>query len=357
MEWLPLFILAGVMAAGLAAGFMWLRKDIQRQKGDDLNQAYSTLSERLENRSQILSDSLNRQLSLFQNTLDRRLEDNSKRLDARLDTAAQSYTSVQKQLEQVRVSSERIFEVGKEVASLQEILKAPKIRGGFGELMLKDLLSQMLPKENFSLQHTFKSGETVDALIKLKGGFISIDSKFPLENFRRIIEASSDEERRVARRTFLADVKKHIDAIATKYIVPAEGTLDIALLYIPAENVYYEVIIKDEEERDLLQYLADRRIVPVSPNSLYAYLRTILLGLQGMQIEKRAKEIMGQLDRLEQEQQKFNREFEVLGSHLSNAQKKFVDAEKRLDKVHDRLDRARLTNTEEAHLLEESEIL
>lgn len=353
MEWIPLFIIAVLLGGALLVGLLWLKKDLQKQKEESLGPVFLALSEKLESRSQILTDALNRQLSLFQNTLDRRLEDSSKRIDSRLDTAAQSYTNVQKQLEQVRLSSERIFEVGKEVASLQEILKAPKIRGGFGELMLKDLLGQMLPKENFTLQHTFKSGETVDALIKLKGGFISIDSKFPLENFRRVVEAKTDEEKRAARRVFLSDVKKHIDAIATKYIVPAEGTLDIALLYIPAENVYYEVIIKDEDERDLLQYLADRRIIPVSPNSLYAYLRTILFGLQGMQIEKRAKEIMGQLERLDQEQQKFNREFAVLGSHLGNAQKKFEDAEKRLDKVQGRLERARLSDSEEVQLLEE----
>jgi DNA recombination protein RmuC len=295
----------------------------------------------------MLTESLNRQLASFQNTLDRRLESNAHRLDTRLESAAKSYTDVQRQLEQVKLSSEKLFEVGKEVASLQEILKAPKIRGGFGELMLNDILSRMLPKENYFLQHTFKSGETVDALIRLKGGSISIDSKFPLENFKRFIEAKTDEEKRVARRTFLNDVKKHIDAIAKKYISPSEGTLDFAMLYIPAENVYYEIIIKDEEDQDLIQYMAERRIIPVSPNSLYAYLRTILLGLQGMQIEKRAKQIIGELERLAQEHAKFSREFQVVGSHINNAQKKYEEAEKRWDRVDERLARVRLSRDEE----------
>jgi DNA recombination protein RmuC len=347
-------VLILLMAGGLLFGFTRLRKDLQQQKQEGFGEALLEVSSKLEARSSLLSESLNRQLALFQNTLDQRLKDNTERLDTRLHTAAESYTNVQRQLEQVRLSSERILEVGKEVASLQEILKAPKIRGGFGELMLKDILGQMLPKEKFELQHTFKNGETVDALVKLQGGSISIDSKFPLENFKKLVVAKTEEEKKLARRTFLSDVKKHIDAIATKYIVPAEGTLDFALLYIPAENVYYEIIIKDEEERDLLQYLGEKRIVPVSPNSLYAYLRTILLGLQGMQIEERAKEIMGQLERLSLEQQKFAKEFAMLGSHIGHAQKKFDEADKRLDKVHDRLDRARLGDNEEAKLLEEN---
>ncbi|MGK2849196.1 MAG: DNA recombination protein RmuC [Minisyncoccota bacterium] len=319
-----------------------MRFFIAHQGAVDLKGDIDHLNRRFDERLQAVTGAFQQQLTSFQHTLDNRLADNGKRLDERLDGAARSYADMQRSLEQVRHSSDKIFEVSKEVASLQEILTAPKIRGGFGELMLKELLTQMLPKENFVLQYCFRSGEVVDAIIKLQGGLVSVDSKFPLENFKKILVAQSDGEKRIARKQFYTDVKKHVDAIANKYIVPAENTLDFALMYIPAENVYYEVIIKDDDDQGLLSYLMDRHIIPVSPNSFYAYMRTILFGLQGLQIEKRAKEIMGQLERLAKEHEKFEKEFEVLGSHISNAQKKFSDAEKRLYKVTDSLEFTRL---------------
>lgn len=341
--WVVILIIIAVASLifGLAF-FVHSSLRTKEQGAGELATQMMGLEKRFDERMQFISQTLNQQLGNFQHTLDRRLDDNTKRLDQRLDVAARSYSDIQKGLEQVRQSSDKILEVGKEVASLQEILKAPKIRGGFGELMLKDLLTQMLPKENFALQYGFKSGEAVDAIIRLQGGLISVDSKFPLENFKRVLAAQTDEERKAARRQFYSDVKKHIDAIAGKYIVPEEGTLDFALMYIPAENVYYEIIIKDDDEQGLLDYLGTRRVIPVSPNSFYAYMRTILFGLQGFQIEKRAKEIMGQLEKLGRAYERFEKEFDVLGSHIGNAHKKYEDAEKYLGKVGDQLEHARL---------------
>jgi len=248
---------------------------------------------------------------------------------------------VRSHLAKVEEVTKQVLEKSKDIASLDSLLRAPKFRGGLGELFLGDLLSQILGPANFTLQHKFKSGEIVDAVVRIGGNLVPVDSKFPLENFQKSIQTEDEKERLAFRKKFAADVRKHIDAIASKYILPDEGTFDFALMYVPAENIYYETIIKDEnlgEERSLFSYAAAKRVIPVSPNSFYAYLEVIVLGLKGLQIEKSALEIFRGLARLTGDLERFRNDFQVLGSHLTNARSKYEDAEKRLDKLDDKLE-------------------
>jgi len=226
------------------------------------------------------------------------------------------------------------------VSRLDEMLRAPKFRGGMGEALLEDLLKQVLPPNSYDTQYSFKSGEKVDAVIRTAGGIVPIDSKFPLENFRRMVGAQNDQEKKAAAKIFTSDVRKHIDAISKKYILPDEGTFDFALMYIPAENIYYEIIIKDEsfgDETGIMAYATTRRVVPVSPNSLYAHLMVIAQGLRGLQIERSAREIYQHLQRLTSELQKFADVFETLGTHLTNAKNNYDKADKQLNSFGTRL--------------------
>jgi DNA recombination protein RmuC len=278
---------------------------------------------------------LQERLDKFGQTVAENLQQSSTAMNTRLDNAAKVVGDLREKVGQ-------IHEVGKAAAELVNILRAPKLRGGMGELFLGDLLAQILPAEHFKLQHRFRSGEAVDAVIQIGNKFVPVDSKFPLENFRRIMDSQSDSERVAARKQFMRDVKKHVDAIATKYILPDEGTYNFALMYVPAENVYYETIIKEEssasgEERPLFSYALEKRVVPVSPNSFYAYLQTILLGLRGMQVEERAQEILNTLARLRGDFERVQESFRVLGKHLTNAQGSYSEGEKALAKFDAKL--------------------
>ena len=291
--------------------------------------------------------SLNQQLSSVTQQVNQQLgamvqqlQNATGQIGSRLDNAAKVVGEVKQNLGELSKATQQVFDVGKDIASLQEILRAPKLRGVLGELFLGDLLGQILPPNHFTLQHRFKSGEVVDAVVRLGQFLVPVDSKFPLENFRRVIESRSDEERKAARKKFAVDVKKHIDAIADKYILPDEGTFPFALMYIPAENVYYETIIKDEnlgDEKSLSAFSLERKVIPVSPNSLYAYLQAIVMGLKGLQIEKSALIIISHLERLRGDFERFRKEFELIGTHLNNAKGRYDEADKRLDRFGERL--------------------
>lgn len=263
-------------------------------------------------------------------------------LNERLDSAGKIFNTVNSKITKLEESNKRIHDIGKDIASLQEILQAPKLRGSLGELFLGDLLAQIFPREHYTLQYAFQSGEKVDAVIHLRDRLmVPVDAKFPLENFKKMIESDKGDNERESsnyRKIFVADVKKHIDAIASKYIVPDEGTFDFALMYIPAENVYYEIIVKDMEDKSISQYAIAKKVIPVSPNSFYIYLQAILMGLRGLQIEKSAKEIFTNLARLRSDFGKFGEEYALVGKHLGHAQGSFENSQRRFLKFENKLE-------------------
>lgn len=302
-----------------------------------LQEQYTNLRTELQSQlgalNKVMQDHLAKNLNVVQ--------ESQQQVGTRLDNAARVIGEVQNRLGKMEAAHERIYEVGKDIASLQEILRAPKLRGSLGELFLGDLLGQVMPAEHYTLQHRFKSGEVVDAVVRLGNYLVPIDAKFPLENFKKFCQAESKADKKVARRLFMTDIKKHVEAIATKYIRPDEGTFDFALMYIPAENVYYETIIKDDEfggEKTLAANALNRRVIPVSPNNFYAYLNTILLGLRGFKVEESIHEIMANLSRLKLDFTNFANDFTKLGTHLNHARSSYENTDKRLLRFQDKLE-------------------
>jgi len=236
------------------------------------------------------------------------LQKNTQHLNERLDNAARVISQVQRNIGEMS-------EIGRSMKDLQEFLTSPKLRGNIGEQVLKELLGQMLPKSSFNLQYTFKSGEKVDAAIKTSAGIIPVDSKFPMENFRKFTSAKSEGDKKTFEKDFIKDVKNHIDSISRKYILTEEGTIDYALMYVPSEAVYYEIV----NNMTLFDYSGTKRVLPVSPTTFYAYIRAILMSFEGQKIEAKAKEILSSLRAIQKDYSKVEDGMSVLQKHLTNA--------------------------------------
>jgi len=266
-------------------------------------------------------------------TLQKSLQTGQESVSRNLQSSQQVLSRLISQIGELQGTNKQMLQVGTEVRRLQDILSSPKLRGQMGEWSLENLLAQILPKSAYELQYAFKDGKIVDALIRLEDYSVPVDAKFPLPSFERIVKVESEEEKIKLRKQLVNDVIKHIDKIASDYIRPAEGTLDFALMYIPAENVYYETIVKYvSETKDILQYALEKKVIPVSPNLLYAYLMTVVMGLHGLQIERQAAEIRQNLKKLNADFAEFLRHWDTLGTHIRNTSSKYDEANKKLDR-------------------------
>ena len=271
-----LLLIASIMIVGFAAVIYFLNKKLSAGKTDETLVAW---------------------LETMQNSL-----------DTRLDSATQL-------MGQIKQDAGRFAELSLSMKNLQDYLKSPKLRGNIGEQVLKDLISQMFPKNSFFLQYSFKSGNKVDAAIKTDAGILPIDSKFPAENFQKMMAAENETEKEQWRKEFIRDVKKHISDISQKYILPEEGTMDFALMYVPSEPVYYEVV----NEMELTDYARKNRVYPVSPNTLYANLQVILLSFQGKDIEQKSRQLFALLRGIQKDYSKLGENLSVLNKHITNA--------------------------------------
>ena len=267
---------------------------------ETLQKGTSDLQKGLQTQSKTISDSLHK---------------STQSMNERLDNAARFIAQVSKEVGQMS-------EIGRSMKDLQEFLKSPKLRGNIGEEVLKDLIAQMFPKNSFYLQYSFKSGEKVDVALKTEAGLLPIDSKFPMENFQRMVGAETKAERKRVKKTFVSDVRKHIRDISKKYILPEEGTMDFALMYVPSEPVYYEIA----NIPDLTDYARKHRVYPVSPTTLYAHLQMILLSFEGKKIEARSKQVFRMLRAINKDYEKTENVLQVLGKHINNAYNQFNNA-------------------------------
>ena len=324
-----------LVVAGLGA--VWLARTIRAELGALRHESGAQLSER--------NADVDRRLQAIVETMDRRLGELDTKVDRRLESASKTSAAIHERLAKVDESTAQVLEQAKAFGKLEQALRPPKARGGFGELLLANLLRDRLPVEAFELQYGFRSGERVDAVVKVER-LIPVDAKFPLDNWERMVEAEDDDGRVLSARAFARDLKTHVDAIATKYIRPDEGTYDFALMYLPAEGVYYELVCG--KTGALLQYAHDKRVFPVSPTTLYVQLQVIALGLKGLQIEQHAHEVMAYVAQLQKDFGRFKEDFDLVGTHLGRAQSKFGEAEKRLDRFEGKLERA----AEHEHLAE-----
>jgi DNA recombination protein RmuC len=340
-------LLAGlVLVVGALVFWQILQRRLDRSKGEQLEKEMAELRrdvQLLAGQAQTFTQQmghLNQQVTQQLAGVTKALQEgvtSSASITAQAQTAmAAELKNSRDALGQIHKQLGEVQQAGRDMAqatqTLESILGGAKTRGLLGELTLERLLEDCLPRANYSLQHRFSTGEAADAVIRFRDKLLAVDSKFPLDDFRRIAEEGDP-----ARRAFAQAVRGHADAISKKYIVPNEGTLDIALMFVPSESVYYELLITQDGKGPLDEYCRARSVFAVSPNTLYAHLRVITMGLRGMQIEENAKRLYASLTGLQKQLSTFQDVFEKVGTHLKNAQQSYGDADRRLERTQNAL--------------------
>ena len=302
-------IIIVIVIVGFAGLFWFLQNRLNQIKKDKENdQTFANVAKLLE-MTQKAQEIMQNELQANRGSLDQNLQAQSKAINDRLDKAASVIGEVNKHLGHMQ-------EIGRQMKDFSDFLRSPKLRGNVGEQVLKELLEQVMPRGYFEIQYKFREGETVDAIIKTNNGLVPIDSKFPMESFQRAARAETEDEKQSNMREFVRAVKKHIGDISRKYILPQEGTVDFAIMYVPSEGVYYEIAANQPE---IIDFAANQKVYLVSPNNFYYFLKIIMIGLEGAKLQEEGKKIWETLKAVQHDAGKFGEQLGVLSRHVTNA--------------------------------------
>ena len=339
-EWIALaaIVLVAAVSVGLIAA------QSRRQTGDQ-----TALRQEMQTLLAAQSQAFNSQLGQLTHSVTTQLGQVSQQVQTGMASVGTLASSAQRAVsEQLQASTEMLGTIRQQLGEVQQaghelsdaakqietVLGGAKTRGTLGEVALDRILADALPQASYEIQYRFSTGEIVDAIVRLRDKFLPIDSKFPLDDYRRLVDTGEE-----ARKGFVQAVRGHADSIAKKYILPGEGTLDLALMFVPSEGVYYELLRSaDAKGTPLDEYCRTKCVVPVSPSTLFSHLRIIFLGLRGMQIEDNAKRLLSSLSGLKRQMENFGELHEKLGTHLRNAQQCYQEANRKLDRARDSLD-------------------
>ena len=316
-----LLFIAVIVALGMQTWFL-----LRKRKGEELPKNDAAMA------------MLQQQLSQVSQTLDAKLAESNRAMQEQFGQSFAVIKDVTQKLTELDNTNKQVVGFAGQLQSLENILKNPKQRGILGEYYLETVLKNVLPLQSFQMQYKFKNGEIVDAAVFVKDKIIPIDSKFSLENYNKIINEKNETRKRELEKIFKADLKMRIDE-TSKYIRPGEGTMEFALMFIPSEGIYYDLLINEVgavkvNTRDLIEYaFTQKRVIIVSPTNFLAYLQTVLQGLRALQIEESAKEIRQRVEMLGKHLAAYNEYLNKLGSHLTTSVNAYNAAAKEFTKI------------------------
>jgi DNA recombination protein RmuC len=308
-----------VVGAALAALIFWLIHRVTQSRSTsekELRQSFQALSAEFVAKQMESMLALRNSIDQANKIVNDRLSEGNRSLDEKVAV----FGEIKSKLGELEVQAKNIENIGQNIQSLSELLRPPKLRGQLGETFLENILTQILPRAHFELQHKFPSGQTVDAVIKIGSKLLAVDSKFPLDSFNRHIDNPGNEAHQ---KEFTKSLKKHVDDISSRYIRPEEETLEIAVMYIPAEAVYYQFV---SGEQSVFDYALSKKVVPSSPGHLYAFLAALLsvyleIGLvtQGRQLSSCVNNIAESVIKLSRTHERMDGSVRNLVSSLGKA--------------------------------------